>query len=338
MVNVLDTHRLQYRNAVLRAYDAANPTTRIDFFNGDVNIGNEVYTNENGYLFYEAGGRQPIENLNVDGSAIIKVSLDGGNSFEITWQVDDKTSQYVEESDVHDMTYRGSDNTRKTWHPLQADCALPDYLLKSEYHDGIWGEQEMAIGAGTGSVILNEWTHVITILSTAPDAIAFTNVRLRAGQVITIKAAKDCTLNLIVGHGPGINHNVYKDCTYLLFNMYATESSDAGLTLTQIATPTMYVFNKTGDDLYSDDGDTTVKVDINIEAPVGCYPMIVNVVANETKAAWASKSLYVNFINGNGNQVVSTGHTINGTSPYAVASTNFGQIWREGDTYRCKFD
>ena len=229
--------------------------------------------------------------------------------------------------------YRGSDNTRKTWHPLQADCALPDYLLKSEYHDGIWGEQEMAIGAGTGSVILNEWTHVITILSTAPDAIAFTNVRLRAGQVITIKAAKDCTLNLIVGHGPGINHNVYKDCTYLLFNMYATESSDAGLTLTQIATPTMYVFNKTGDDLYSDDGDTTVKVDINIEAPVGCYPMIVNVVANETKAAWASKSLYVNFINGNGNQVVSTGHTINGTSPYAVASTNFGLAYHGFSAY-----
>lgn len=338
MVNVLDTHRMQYRNAVLRAYDAANPTTRIDFFNGDVNIGNEVYTNENGYLFYEAGGRQSIENLNVDGSAIIKVSLDGGNNFSITWQVDDKTSQYVEESDVHDMTYRGSDNTRKTWHPLQADCALPDYLLKSEYHDGIWGEQEMAIGADTSIVTLGEWTHVITILSTAPDAIAFTNVRLRAGQVVTIKADKDCTLNLIVGHGPGINHNVYKDCTYLLFNMYATESSDAGLTLTQISAPALYVFNKTGDDLYSDDGDTTVKVDINISTPVGCNPMIVTVVANETKAAWASKTLYVNFINGNGNQVVSTGHTINGTSPYAVASTNFGQIWRESNTYRCKFD
>lgn len=234
MVNVFDTHRLLYRNAVLRAYDAANPTTRIDFFNGDVNIGNEVYTNENGYLFYEAGGRQPIENLNVDGSAIIKVSLDGGNNFSITWQVDDKTSQYVEESDVHDMTYRGSDNTRKTWHPLQADCALPDYLLKSEYHDGIWGEQEIAIGSGMGSILLTEWTHIITILAAAPNAIAFTNVRLRAGQVITINANKDCTLNLVVGHGPGVNHSVYKDHTYLLFNMYVTESSDTGVELIDV--------------------------------------------------------------------------------------------------------
>lgn len=234
MVNVLDTHRMQYRNAVLRAYDAANPTTRIDFFDGDVNIGNEVYTNENGYLFYEAGGRQPIENLNVNGSAIIKVSLNGGSYFGITWQVEDNTSQYVEESDVHDMTYRGSDNTRKTWQPLQADCALPDYLLKSEYHDGIWGEQEIAIGAGMGIVLLTEWTHVITILSAAPSTIAFTNVRLRAGQVITINADKNCTLNLVIGHGPGVNHSIYKDHTYLLFNLYATESSDAGVELIDV--------------------------------------------------------------------------------------------------------
>lgn len=338
MVNVLDTHRLQYRNAVLRAYDAANPTTRINFFNGDVNIGNEVYTNENGYLFYEAGGRQPVENLNVNGSAIIKVSLDGGGSFEITWQVEDNTSQYVEESDVHDMTYRGSDNTRKTWQPLQADCALPDYLLKSEYHDGIWGEQEIAIGTDTAIVTLAEWAHAITILSTAPNNIRITNPRLRAGQIVTITVKKDCTLAITTGAGAPVNHQVYKDCTYILQNRYNTESTDAGLTLTLIGTPTMYVFEKTGDDLYSDDGDTTVKVDVNIDTPAGCYPMIVTVVANSTKAEWANKTLYVNFINGNGNQILSTGHYINGVSPFAVASTNYGQIWRVGNTYRCKFD
>ena len=241
MVNVLDTHRMQYRNAVLRAYDADNPTTRIDFFNGDVNIGNEVYTNENGYLFYEAGGRQPIENLNVNGSAIIKVSLDDGHRFGITWQVEDNTGLYVEESDVHDMTYRGSDNTRKTWQPLQADCALPDYLLKSEYHDGIWGEQEIAIGAGTGSITLSEWTHVITILSTAPSTIVFTNVTLRAGQVVTIHANRNCTLNIIIGHGPGVDRSVLQDHTYLLFNKYATEDTDAGLTLIDVTSDATYI-------------------------------------------------------------------------------------------------
>ena len=241
MVNVLDTHRMQYRNAVLRAYDAANPTTRIDFFNGDVNIGNEVYTNENGYLFYEADGRQPIENLNVSSSAIIKVSLDDGHFFGITWQVDDASGQYVEESDVHNMTYRGSDNTRKTWQPLQADCALPDYLLKSEYQTGIWGEQEIAIGANTSSMRLAEWAHVITILSTAPSTITFTNVTLRAGQVVTIHANKNCTLNLITGHGPGVNHSVLQDHTYLLFNKYVTENTDAGVRLIDVTSDATYI-------------------------------------------------------------------------------------------------
>ena len=131
MVNVLDTHRVLYRNAVLRAYDAANPTTRIHFFNIDNDIGDEVYTNENGYLFYESGGRQPIECLNVDGDAIIKVSLDGGTNFDITWQVNDSTDQYVKTDDMHTMTYRGPDGIRKNWYILQADCDLPDYVLKS---------------------------------------------------------------------------------------------------------------------------------------------------------------------------------------------------------------
>lgn len=234
MVNVLDTHRMQYRNAVLRAYDADNPTTRIDFFNGDVNIGNEVYTNENGYLFYEAGGRQPIENLNVDGSAIIKVSLNGGNNFSITWQVDDKSGLYVEESDVHNMTYRGSDNTRKTWQPLQADCDLPDYLLKSEYHDGIWGEQEIAIGAGTNSLTLTEWAHVITITSAAPNTIAITNVRLRAGQSVHIIAKKACTLAIRTGTGPAVNHSITINHIYVLINRYGTEDSEAGLHLIDV--------------------------------------------------------------------------------------------------------
>ena len=214
MVNALDTHRMLYRNAVLRAYDAANPTTRVNFFNGDVDIGDEVYTNENGYLFYESGGRQPIECLNVAGDTIIKVSVDGGHNFDITWQVEDKAAGFVDETDIHNMTYRGSDGTRKTWQILQADCDLPDYLLKSEYHTGIWGEQEVAV---SNAIIVPEiWTHVITILSTAPAAIAVDAVRLRAGS------------------GPSEALTVLNGHTYLLINTYATEGTTAGLALLDI--------------------------------------------------------------------------------------------------------
>lgn len=232
MVNVFDTHRLLYRNAVLRAYDAANPTTRIDFFNGDVNIGNEVYTNENGYLFYEAGGRQPIENLNVNGSAIIKVSLDGGHNFDITWQFIDNTAQTVAPADIHDMTYRGSDGARATWNITQADCDLPDYLLKSEYETGIWGEQELAVADGI--ITPGLWTHVITILSEAPASIIIDTMRLRAGQIITIRSRRNCTLNIRTGSGPYEEFAASIDHTYLLINRYSAEQTIAGLTFIDI--------------------------------------------------------------------------------------------------------
>lgn len=232
MVTALDTHRMLYRNAVLRAYDAANPTTRVNFFNGDVDIGDEVYTNENGYLFYESGGRQPIECLNVVSDTIIKVSVDGGHNFDITWQVEDKAAGFVDETDIHNMTYRGSDGTRKTWQVLQADCDLPDYLLKSEYQTGIWGEQEMAVDGG---IIAPEiWTHVITILSTAPASLVVDAVRLRAGQVITIRSRRDCTLDVRTGTGPSETLAVSNGHTYLLINTYATENTTAGLALIDI--------------------------------------------------------------------------------------------------------
>lgn len=328
MVNVLDTHRLQYRNAVLRAYDAANPTTRIDFFNGDVNIGNEVYTNENGYLFYEAGGRQPIENLNVNGSAIIKVSLDDGHHFGITWQVDDKTSLYVEESDIHNMTYRGSDNTRKTWQPLQADCVLPDYLLKSEYHDGVWGEQEIAIGTDTSVITLEDWAHVITILTTAPNTITISNPRMRAGQAVIIIAKKNCTLNIVTGPGAPVAHSVYAGRIYVLVNRYETENTTAGLSLIDITGPTMYSYEITGDDLYSDDNDTTVKANINIGTPIGCFPLYILIHADSTKAAWANKKIWLIVSNdAGGSQLLDTSVSINGTSPYGVTSSVFANIW-----------
>ena len=331
MINVLDTHRLLYRSAVLRAYDAANPTTRIDFFNGDVNIGNEVYTDMNGYLFYEAGGRQPIENLNVNGSAIVKVSLDDGHHFGITWQVEDNTGLYVEESDIHDMTYRGSDNTRKTWQPLQADCALPDYLLKSEYKDGVWGEQEIAIGTDTSVITLEDWAHVITILAVAPNTITISNPRMRAGQAVIIIAKKNCTLNIVTGPGAPVAHSIYAGKIYVLVNRYETENTTAGLSLIDITGPKMYNYTVTDDDLYSDDGDVTVKADIDIGTPVGCFPFYIIINASSTKAAWANKTIWLKFNNdAGGSQLVNSSNYIDGISPYAATGSVFGNIWHLG--------
>ena len=51
MINIFDTHRLLYRNAQLRAFKKDAPTVPLSFKNYDgEDIGNIVYTNENGYL------------------------------------------------------------------------------------------------------------------------------------------------------------------------------------------------------------------------------------------------------------------------------------------------
>ena len=323
MVNALDTHRMLYRNAVLIAYDAANPTTRINFFDGDTDIGTEVYTNENGYLFYESNGRQPVECLNVDGNAIIKVSLDGGDNFDITWKVYDDSSRYVEETDVHDMTYRGDDSTRKTWHPLQGNCNLPDYLLKAEYRSGLWAEQEMAIGTGTALITAENWTNIITITNDAPDTIAITNGRLRAGQVITIIPKKTCTLSIITGPGGPVNHTVSKDKVYLLFNKYVAESTDAGLTLIP-TTPECETFVITVDDVYEE--NSTLVFDIPYLSTNGSAPTMIVFNITGADPSWALKHLWAKFTDGIGYSYVDTLKIIN--SSYACQTVQACHRWR----------
>lgn len=325
MVNAFDTHRMLYRNAVLIAYDVDNPTTRINFFDGNVDIGTEVYTNENGYLFYESNGRQPVECLNVDGNAIIKVSLDGGNNFDITWRVYDDSSRYVEETDIHDMTYRGADSTRKTWHPLQANCDLPDYLLKAEYRSGLWAEQEMAIGTGTALITAENWTHIITITNDAPDTIAITNGRLRAGQVITIIPKKTCTLSIITGPGGPVNHEVSKDKVYLLFNKYTAETTDAGLTLIP-TTPECDTFVITVDDIYEENG--TLVFDIPYLSTNGSAPTMIVFNIVDADPSWALKHLWVKLTNGVGYSYTDTLKAIN--SFYACQTVQVCHRWRYG--------
>ena len=59
MINVFDTHRLPYRNAMLKAYDLNDGTTPLDFYNITDNteptesIGTTVYTKRSGlYLLW----------------------------------------------------------------------------------------------------------------------------------------------------------------------------------------------------------------------------------------------------------------------------------------------
>lgn len=227
MIIALDTHRVLYRNAVLIAYDKANPTTRVDFFDSEINVGNEVYTDENGYLFYSNNGRQPIKCLTVEQDSIIKVSLDGGNNFDIEWYVIDKS--FIEPGDVHTLEYRNGSGQRAIWNPLATDGKLPDYLLKTEYRDGMWAESDYITEAGQTSIELDDWVHTLTITADADDTIQIQQRALRAGQTVLIYARKNC--NLVIN---GTTHNITTAHTYMLFNGYGSSTSPAAAQLTDI--------------------------------------------------------------------------------------------------------
>ena len=75
--NVVDTHRLMYRNARIRAFDLSDRTTAVPFYNitdqilPDEDIGYEVHTDAAGYIYYGTGS-QPVQCLAVKSSAIIQ--------------------------------------------------------------------------------------------------------------------------------------------------------------------------------------------------------------------------------------------------------------------------
>ena len=88
-MQVFDTHRLLYKNAQIRAYSLATPTTPISFKDDtDTDIGNIVYTNENGYIC-RSSDMQTVKCLKLSESAIVQVSLDGGNNWPIEWVIED---------------------------------------------------------------------------------------------------------------------------------------------------------------------------------------------------------------------------------------------------------
>ena len=277
MIIALDTHRVLYRNAVLRAYDKANPTTRVDFFDDETNVGNEVYTDENGYLFYSNNGRQPIKCLTVAQDSIIRISLDGGNNFDIEWYVIDKS--FIEPGDVHTLEYRNGSGQRSVWNPLAADGKLPDYLLAIEYRDGMWAESDYITEAGQTSIELDDWIHTLTITADADDTIQLQQRALRAGQTVLIYARKNC--NLVIN---GTTHSITTAHTYMLFNGYGSSTSPAAAQLTDITYTQPPVFvdaNRTQENIELT--QTSNSQTFTVESPVVLHnsPLYIKLTADD---------------------------------------------------------
>ena len=188
MINVFDTHRLPYRNAMLKAYDLNDGTTPLDFYNITDNteptesIGTTVYTNEAGYICYGTN-RQMVLSLGLKQSAIIRASLNGGTSWPIEWTL------RVAEDGVSraDLTFKIFDSVGNVlYDPLSKSFVMPDYLPRSEYSNGIWKEESIVLEASEVGTAISEWTTNIRIPANVASLVISITGQPRAGQKILI--------------------------------------------------------------------------------------------------------------------------------------------------------
>lgn len=194
-LTVIDTHRLPYRNAQLRAFSRLNPTSRIPFYNGTSrhgldelvyeNIGDVVYTNEMGYLFY-GSNKIPVINLLVKEDAVIQVSLDGGMSWSIEWILSGNDSGLTEKN-VATLTYTNSEGESETYNPLGPDRVLPDYIRRDELDpDAFWAEETIVVEPTDSLVKLTEWTRTVIIPNINRAHLMIDYSDTRAGQSFTV--------------------------------------------------------------------------------------------------------------------------------------------------------
>lgn len=201
MLHALDTHRLMYRNAKLRAFllDGDQNTTPATFYDitgpldaqhpiESYNCGFIVSTNEEGYICRESD-QAIVRQLAVTHNVVIQVSLDGGQSWPIQWNVASQDAmQYLQATDIHSLWFYDADGNLREYNPTIQDEQLPDYIRRGEIDlNNIWIEETLIVEPADTVVTLSKWTKSIIIPdNTNADTrtLAIHNGGARAGQVI----------------------------------------------------------------------------------------------------------------------------------------------------------
>lgn len=205
---VSDTHRLMYRNARLRAISLSDKTTPIQFLNVTdeaeiTEIGNIVYTDACGYIFYGANHRR-VSCLAVAESAIIQVDLhnnDNWNDIEWIVRVEDD-SQFVRVDDVGKVFDKDGN---LLWDPLRGNWApFPDFMRRDEFNEAEWAEGEMTVTATTPKQLnVDKWTHTIIIRPGHANEYEISIANGRVGQSIVIVNASDVSVTITETHAGG---------------------------------------------------------------------------------------------------------------------------------------
>ena len=204
---VLDTHRLMYRNARLRAISLSDKTTPIQFLNvTDQNaatpIGNIVYTDNNGYVFYSANHRR-VTCLAVPESAIVQVDLHNNNNWnDIEWivRVEDDT-QFARIDDIGKVLDKDGN---LLWNPLVGNWSFPDFMRRDEFNEGEWAEGEMTVTDTTPKQLnVDKWTHTIIVRPGHAPEYEISIANGRVGQCIAIVNASDVSVTITETHAGG---------------------------------------------------------------------------------------------------------------------------------------
>lgn len=188
--SVVDTHRLMYRNARLRALDLSDHTTPIEFVNvTDDNteptpIGHIVTTNEHGYVCY-GDSQQLVTCLAVTKSAIVQVDIHGNDDWNIEWVIHvDSDRDYVT---VEDIGCVYNHDGEQVWNPLDGDWHLPDWVERDEIGNGEWAEGQMDVAVDSPEVLnITKWTHTIIFRNGHAAVHKLSDLIGRYGQTIAL--------------------------------------------------------------------------------------------------------------------------------------------------------
>ena len=218
MLHALDTHRLMYRNAKLRAFllDGDQNTTPTKFYDitgpldaqhpiESYDCGYFVSTNEEGYICRESD-QAIVRQLAVTHNVVIQVSLNGGQSWPIQWNVAGQdAAQYLQSTDIHSLWFFDDDGNLHEYNPAVQDEQLPDYIRRGEIDlNNIWIEETLIAEPTDTSLTLSKWTKSIIIPDDTPAAIRTLEIHnggARAGQVIHVLSLSTKQVSLQLDNG-----------------------------------------------------------------------------------------------------------------------------------------
>lgn len=183
MISIIDSHRLLYKNAVIRAFCFEDRTIPVSFFNADgVDVGETLRTNESGYLV-NAEGTHQITSYFVKQKSIVQVSLDNGFSWPIEYIVESN----IGADDIKDGSLLNKHGVR-VWSANAKESYQLDYDdLNNQPDIRPWGEAEQCENTEKLDeiVVVSQFTKVLHIDGTAVNVSIWATEK-RYGQQVSV--------------------------------------------------------------------------------------------------------------------------------------------------------